>query len=482
MLFLFLDKWYTYIRGGFVKKVNIERKEITSLISNMDLEGLSKVQIFLNDMDKKVIISKANDIKTISYILNYLHVFNINERKVLIKKCQNKLYDLMCECFESLSKEEISYIVMLLCNDIKIDMIFDVISNFKCSLSEEDIDNIVMCVTTVEKDPWELVNLLKILQFKLSNSNVDSIIKCLCDIKCIESLICILKDFNRVLSYNNMVDIITVVFDNDKKGLYLSELIKIIDYSILNENDIKFIIDKICLQNQESIPNLIYYIKNQLDNNLTNYMIEKLYNENKITISTAHVFIENFLENMSNISISYIVKSICNLKDCSYLITLCKKLINYMSNEDLDEIIKSVCIKRNPYSIVEISKVLSTRLNDMHIELLANTLIEINNIKFLYQFSLEFYNRFSDELRNKITNQILNSFEYKYIILYAIFVSAELIEMLFDNVESMYIYIISSGLFKVDEIKLINEKLNIKPAKPDVYKTLNLIYDNDMKI
>ena len=465
-----------------MKKVNIERKEITSLISNMDLEGLSKIQIFLNDMDKKVIISKANDLKTISYILNYLHVLSINERKELIRKCENKLYDLMCECFDSLSKEEISYIIMILCNNLKLNMIFDVISNFKCSLSNDDIDNIVMCVTTVEKDPWEIINLLKILQFKLSNSNVDSIIKCLCDIKCVESLICVLKDFNRVLSYNNMINIITVVFDNDKRGLYLSELIKNIDYNMLNENDIKFIIDKICLQNAESIPSLIYYIKNQLDNNLTDYIIEKLYKENKITISTAHILIENFMDLMSSVSISYIIKSICNLKDSNYLITLCKKLINYMNNEDLNEIIRSICIKRNPYSIVEISKVLSTRLDDMHIELLANTLIEINNIKFLYQFSLEFYNRFSDELRSKVTNQILNSFEFKYIILYAIFVSTELIEMLFDSVESMYIYIVSSGLFKEDEIKLINEKLNIKPSKPDVYKTLNLIFDNDMKI
>ncbi len=434
----------------------------------------------LSGDEKKAVINKLNEENTINFALLYFNYLDKEERKILIKKASNKLFSFLCYMKNNLDEKEVSYIIDILIDKNDFDSIMNIIKNFNYLLNKEDINNIVEFYLNKNNNPWDLVNLIKLLKFQLSENNISNIINKLCDSNCISVLVCILKDFNNIIGYNDIINIINASFKIDTTYETISEILYLVDFNLLSNDDIKLIIDKICLSNNEScISDSLINIVNKLNMEQVNYLVSKLDETNNLSIRVSTILLTTCIIN--NISASIIVKSVCKIGCDRDIIFIAKKLINIVDEDDIDKMVNTICSKKSTCSIVEISKMLKVYLSDNNIKLCANTLCEIKNIKFLYEFLCEFNSKLDEELKNKIKNIILNSREYKYIILLAVLVDISLINMLFEKIDDLYIFVIASGLFTVEEINLIKEKLNVKEVEPNVDKAIKSLKNINTK-
>lgn len=455
-----------------MKENNDEKFLVEYLIINRNLDSILEIQDNLTDNDKKTIISKLDDLKSIEFGLMNFKFLTKEDRRILIEKV-DRLYDLLCDIKNNLDKDEVSYIINILIDKNDFDSIMNIIKNLNHLLRDSDINNIVNFYLTKSTEVWDLVTLINELRFQLSEKKITEIINNICDRNCISALICILENFNNIITRHDIMNIVNTIFKLDSTGAYIPQMINLINFSLLSDDDIKSIIDKICALNNEScISDSLINISKKLDYNSVNYLVKKLDETSKLNTRVCNILLTMYIEKLSSVSISIIVKSVCMIGSDRDIVFISSKLKNLIDNDDVTEIINTICKKKPPCSILEIARILKYYLSSDNIKLCANTLCEIKNIKFLYEFLLEFNNKLDEKTKLQIKQAILQSMEYKYIILLAVLIDISLISMLFEKIDDLYIFIITSGLFTIEEISLIKEKLNINTVEPNVDKAV----------
>lgn len=455
-----------------MREIDTEYILIKYLLDNNNLEKLSEIQDTLNIDEKIYMIKNVKDLKSIEFVLSNFRILTTEDRKELIEKADN-LYSLLCDMKGKLNRDEISNIINILINQKDFKNMENIMKNLNHLLFEDDIDNIVTFYLNSNNDVWDLVDLIKTLKFQLSEKNISEIVNKISEKNCIKSLICILKDFNNILCHDDIINIINVIFEIDSNEAYIPEVISLINFELLSDDDVMSIIVKICsLKNESCISDSIINIANNLSSKQSNYLVHKLDEKYKLNKRICNILLTMYVCKLNRVSISIIVKSVCKIGNDKDIIFISKQLKGVIDNDDITEIINAICKEKVPCSILETSRILKDYLRSDSIKLCANTLCKIRNIEFLYKFLLEFNDKLDEKTKLQIKQVILQSMEYKYIILLAVLIDIALISMLFERVDDLYIFIVTSGLFTVEEISLIKEKLNIKNVEPNVDKAV----------
>ncbi|MBP3635002.1 MAG: hypothetical protein J6J17_00895 [Bacilli bacterium] len=272
------------------------------------------------------------------------------------------------------------------------------------------------------------------------------------------------------LIFENQYEIDAEYFNLDRVPEYNKNRIKIVENVCKNMNDSNQLFEypnKYNLTTDE----LALVVKKLRELNDKNVLIKAL---NSDTYADFHNEIFEAICNFDNIGYTDIsLVKIENLNESNKQSYLKIALSNFAPAELLD-----FAISNSKYYIKDDIKLITNKIcecnypkviylyllnmNDIisvgDIDKLAKKLIELNNIEYLYLTSRNISN-LSDDVKKEIRKKVLNSLNYKYICLYALFVDTLLINKLFKNKYKMYEYILLSNMYNSNELKEIESEI-----------------------
>lgn len=464
-------------RTTFEKQSLSDGYIIDQAVNNVNFDILSK----LDDLDeeKKInlleIICRIDNLYVYKRCIMDIKFLSERDRYVLLLGMLNSrdklsLLDTILDIRNNISEKEFSLIIEELCKNKEYDVVLSIIYEINYMFSKTDIENVVNIMCMLDDSP-ELLQFIMKLHYQLTETQISLLVKQICNIKCIDTIISLMKS-ELDLPYDDYMECISTVLDS-KDSKHIEEMLEIINFYILSKDYILFLMYKVCDTKDSNIINLmIIKIASFLDENGVYELIKYLDDNNILGLDTIAIINKKF-DIIDERAINIILNAAIKSEDHSYIVSISSLYKDRLNKDQITSFVEDVNQINNGLIIVKVMINLEDKLSTGDINKIGNKLCDLKCAPHIYTFAQMFYSRITDEkLKNKIVGTLLEINDIKFIILMAVFIESNLIELLCKNKVEFYLIALTSSLFNSTEIKDIEEKLGINSQ--DLKSSLNI--------